>query len=85
MAKRRISRKSGTPRDILIYLAKENDMGLADLTAILPKDAIAVRIINGTAPIRRKDAVRLAKRFSVDMSLFWKPKEKPAKVDGKRN
>lgn len=57
------------PREVLRFLMDQHDLKQGDLADVAPQNRIS-EILNGTRPISKEVAKRLAKRFHVHADLF---------------
>jgi antitoxin component HigA of HigAB toxin-antitoxin module len=58
------------PLDALKSLMEANDMSTKDLSELIGTQSGASMILTGKRPISAPQALRLAKRFKVDVGLF---------------
>lgn len=58
------------PVDLLKHLMKENGMNTSDLGAVIGSRGLASEVVNGKRGLSKTLIGRLARRFSVDPSLF---------------
>lgn len=60
-----------SPLDVLKHLMEENDMNTSDLGRLLGSKGVASEILNGKRALSKAHMGALAKRFHVNVSVFF--------------